>query len=99
MELRVDLKAKPFYLDDGQIGWVKETIESMTVDEKIGQLFLFMSPGGETASERIGMMEKIGLKPCGLLLRGDSSKNIRGKIAEFQNFYRRRSGARGVKYD
>lgn len=87
MELRVDLKAKPFDLNDGQIAWVKETIEKMTFDEKVGQLFLFMSPGAEPASERIDMMEKIGLRPCGLLLRGDSSKNIRAKIAEFQNFY------------
>lgn len=45
MELRVDLKAKPFCLNEEQIGWVKETIENMTFDEKVGQLFLFMSPG------------------------------------------------------
>lgn len=87
MELRVDLKAKPFYLNDEQIGWVKETIEGMTFDEKIGQLFLFMSMGTEPASVRIDAMEKIGLRPCGLLLRGASSKNIREKIADFQNFY------------
>ena len=82
MELRVDLKAKPFYLNDEQIGWVKETIEGMTFDEKIGQLFLFMSMGTEPASVRIDAMEKIGLRPCGLLLRGASSKNIREKIVD-----------------
>ena len=36
----VNLKAKPFYLDDSDIEWVKSTIESMTIEEKIGQLFV-----------------------------------------------------------
>ncbi len=36
----VDLKVKPFYLDDAAIAWVKETIAGMTTDEKIGQLFI-----------------------------------------------------------
>lgn len=39
----VDLKAKPFYLNDEQIKWVEETIKSMTVDEKIGQLFVHLT--------------------------------------------------------
>lgn len=36
----VDLKAKPFYLSDEQIKWVEDTINSMTADEKVGQLFI-----------------------------------------------------------
>lgn len=36
----VDLKAKPFYLNEAQIAWVEQTIASMTVKEKIGQLFI-----------------------------------------------------------
>lgn len=38
MELSL-LKEKPFYLKDSDIDWVKNTLASMTVDEKIGQLF------------------------------------------------------------
>ncbi len=34
----VDLKAKPFYLDDEQIKWVEETRDAMTDDEKAEQL-------------------------------------------------------------
>jgi len=34
----VDLKAKPFYLDDEQIKWVEDTRNSMTDDEKAEQL-------------------------------------------------------------
>ncbi|MCR8630596.1 glycoside hydrolase family 3 protein [Paenibacillus radicis (ex Xue et al. 2023)] len=36
----VNLKAKPFYLSDEDIQWVETTIESMTIEEKIGQLFI-----------------------------------------------------------
>lgn len=35
-----DLKAKPFYLNDKQIMWVEDTLKSMNLNEKIGQLFL-----------------------------------------------------------
>ena len=34
----VNLKEKPFYLNDEQIKWVDETIANMSEDEKIGQL-------------------------------------------------------------
>ena len=36
----VDLKANPFFLSDEQIGWVEQTIASMSLEEKIGQLFI-----------------------------------------------------------
>ena len=39
----VNLKAKPFYLTDEQIDWVENTIKSMTLEEKIGQLFVHLT--------------------------------------------------------
>ncbi|WP_159705137.1 gluconokinase, GntK/IdnK-type [Arthrobacter sp. 18067] len=36
----VDLKAAPFNLDDAAVEWVDGTIGSMTLEEKIGQLFI-----------------------------------------------------------
>lgn len=36
----VDLKAKPFNLSEEDIRWVKDTIASMSEEEKIGQLFV-----------------------------------------------------------
>lgn len=39
MGKKVDLKAKPYYLQDEDIQWVENTIASMTIEEKIGQLF------------------------------------------------------------
>ena len=35
----VDLKSKPYYLNSDDIDWVERTIEEMSIDEKIGQLF------------------------------------------------------------
>ena len=42
----VDLKANPFYLSDEAIRWVEETIAGMTLDEKVGQLFVQMNKCG-----------------------------------------------------
>lgn len=35
----IDLRAKPFYLDEEAIAWVNATRDGMTVEEKAGQLF------------------------------------------------------------
>ena len=36
----VDLTAKPFHLDGAAVAWVRGTIDAMTLEEKIGQLFI-----------------------------------------------------------
>ena len=36
----VDLTAAPFNLDDDAVAWVEDTIDAMTLEEKIGQLFI-----------------------------------------------------------
>ena len=45
----INLKAKPFYLDDEAINWVQKTKESMTLEEKIGQLFVPVGYSGDPA--------------------------------------------------
>ncbi len=47
--MRVDLTKKPYNLDEASIAWVKDTINSMTIEEKIGQLFINM--GSERTEE------------------------------------------------
>lgn len=49
----VDLKAKPFFLSDEKINWVKETINGMTLDEKIGQLFVLLKATSGIDEEKI----------------------------------------------
>ncbi|MDR1117556.1 MAG: glycoside hydrolase family 3 protein [Oscillospiraceae bacterium] len=53
----VNLRANPFFLDDEGVKWVEDTIASMTVEEKIGQLFC---PVGFTTDENVlkGMLDK-----------------------------------------
>lgn len=43
----VDLKAKPFYLEDPDIRWIEDTIGRMSLDEKIGQLFINLGSSRE----------------------------------------------------
>lgn len=38
----IDLRSKPFYLSDEDIAWVEETKAGLSLDEKIGQLFVDM---------------------------------------------------------
>lgn len=37
--MQINLRAKPFYLDDEAAAWVERTRDAMTTEEKVGQLF------------------------------------------------------------
>lgn len=55
--MTVNLKEKPFYLEQEGINWVHDTIEKMSLEEKIGQLFIHL--GQSTEEEYIkNMAEK-----------------------------------------
>ena len=41
--MEVRLKDNPFFLNDAQITWVKDTLASMTAKEKIHQLFCLVT--------------------------------------------------------
>ena len=45
--MSVDLSAKPYYLNEEQIKWVEDTIAGMSLEEKIGQLFINMGSSRE----------------------------------------------------
>src|SRR5699024_8389720 len=52
----VDLTKKPYNLDQEAIDWDEETLKNMTLDEKIGQLFVNM--GAERTEEYLtGVMD------------------------------------------
>ena len=42
-----DLKARPFFLTEEQIQWVHTTLNSMTLEEKAGQVFCPMGFAGD----------------------------------------------------
>lgn len=41
----MDLRAKPFFLSEGELTWVEDTLHSMELREKVGQLFCVMGNG------------------------------------------------------
>ena len=59
----VDLRAKPYYLNDEDIKWVKDTISNMTAEEKVGQLFFQLTAGIDEAYLK-ELMEKYHLGGC-----------------------------------
>ena len=62
----VDLKANPFFLDEEKEKWVKETLASLSLEEKIGQMFCPI--GGNIEEEFLkGFLEEF--KPGAMLYR------------------------------
>jgi beta-N-acetylhexosaminidase len=68
----VDLRAKPYYLSDEDIAWVESTISDMTIEEKVGQLFinLFYNFDPEKVKELVNKYHIGGARYTG----GDSKK-------------------------
>lgn len=69
----LDLKQRPFYLDENQEEWVRKTREELTLEEKVGQLFCVM--GGDYQIEELAGMVREG-KVGGVLYRPDTTEEI-----------------------
>ncbi|WP_160673157.1 glycoside hydrolase family 3 N-terminal domain-containing protein [Clostridium sp. C8-1-8] len=80
----IDLKKKPFYLSDEDIKWVEDTINSMTIEEKIGQLFC---PIGMSPDENYLKHEILSKHIGGILFRPGHSKEMQ----KTHNFLQRNS--------
>lgn len=74
----VNVQARPFYLNDEQAAWVKDTLRSMTVEEKVGQVFVVM--GQDYDAETLKQMVADG-KIGGILFRPESADSIRNRYA------------------
>jgi len=62
----MDLKAKPFYLSEEKIAWVKSQLSNMTTEEKAGQLFCILFREG--TKEEVDELYEI-LQPGGCMFR------------------------------
>ncbi|WP_367924628.1 glycoside hydrolase family 3 protein [uncultured Ruthenibacterium sp.] len=69
----IDIKAKPFYLSDEDVRWVTETLQGMSLKQKVGQLFC---PIGETVDEK--ELAKIfdAIEPCGIMYRTTPAADV-----------------------
>ena len=69
----VDLKAKPYNLQDDDIRWVEETISTMTLEDKIGQLFVPLGYSGDPGYlEGVMLRHHIG----GIMYRCSEAKEM-----------------------
>lgn len=69
----IDLKAKPFNLDEEGVKWVEDTLDSMTTEEKIGQVFC---PIGTNSQEEYLRYLVCGIKVGGMMYRPDAKERI-----------------------
>lgn len=79
--MKINLKANPFFLSDNDIDWVENTLSEMSLDEKVGQLFV---PLGLTGEE--GYLRHL-INDChvgGIMYRTGSREEIRATHAEIQ---------------
>ncbi len=63
--MKVDLTKKPFNLNDEQISWVNDIKKGMSIDEKIGQLFLLVG----VDDNQMYLDELLKNKPGGVMFR------------------------------
>lgn len=70
---QIDLKGNPFFLDEEAIKWVETTKNSLTIEEKIGQLFFTL---GMSAKEK-DLKELVDtMKPGGLMYRTGKAEKV-----------------------
>ena len=77
----MDLKKKPFCLNDADIEWVEKTLEAMTLEEKIGALFCPI--GYSTDPEYLDML--LGFHIGGLFFRDGVGEEMRRTFEYAQN--------------
>lgn len=77
----MELKNKPFYLSDEDILWVKNTLNSMTEDEKISQLFCLIT---YTDDENYLKYLASGLKVGGVMTRTMSVDELVNTVTRLQ---------------
>jgi beta-N-acetylhexosaminidase len=81
----IDLKGNPFYLKDDDIQWVESTLASMTLDEKVGQLFCLIHRSDDNWRDEADAVLKY--KPSGTQFRP-----MKGDIAwTLANYYQGKS--------
>ena len=83
----VDLRAKPFRLNDEEIQWVESMIASMSLDEKLSQLFVLLKGVPGVDEEQIkALMESA--RPGGMRWQGGDKQTVALQNALFQKYSR-----------
>lgn len=80
--MSIDLKSKPFCLNDAQIRWVRNTLASLSEDEKIGQLFC---PIAFSSDENYLRYEMLRYHVGGVLFKTSPSSEVRSAMSFMQD--------------
>lgn len=78
----VDLKGNPFFLDDADVKWVNRTRDSMSLEEKIGQLFIMLDRKKDREEER-RLIQDYHLGGC--RYENENAENIYTQNAYYQS--------------
>ena len=81
----VDLKAKPFYLNDEELRWVEDTIASMTLEEKLSQLFILLKSVPGVNEEQI-RQQMTHCRPGGMRWQGGDKETVWRQNRLFQQY-------------
>jgi beta-N-acetylhexosaminidase len=76
------LKNKPFFLSDEAIKWVEETLQSLSLKEKVGQLFC---PVGNSDNEQVLTEFITEFKPGGIMYRPNEGAKMQETHRFLQN--------------
>ena len=77
----MDLKKHPFYLSDVEELWIKNIIDDLSVEEKVGQLFVILGDA-YSEEERRTLIEEKGIG--GVLFRPDTKEKIKEKFEQLE---------------
>ncbi len=72
-EKMINLRANPFYLDDEGIKWVEDTLQGMTVQDKIGQLFCVLGMSSDEGYIQL-LTKQLGVG--GVMYRPEMGKQV-----------------------
>jgi beta-N-acetylhexosaminidase len=82
--MKMDLRKKPFNLDEEAVLWVENSLQKMTTDEKIAQLFCLDIREG-TDAEFEEMVDAFGGIPGGVLYRAMPLESAHAFTSKVQN--------------
>lgn len=77
----VDLKQKPYFLNDEQIKYIEDKINEMSIEEKIGQLFFVVGQDSNTVN--LSEFTK-KYRPGGIMYRPDKAAKIKDEVSKIQ---------------
>lgn len=77
----VDLKQKPYFLNDEQIKYIEDKIKEMSIEDKIGQLFFVV--GQDSGTVNLSEFTK-KYRPGGIMYRPDKAAKIKDEVSKLQ---------------